>query len=49
MAEAERQLRVASRLYAASGGTKPWEKVNLEGQRPWVDRACWPAHAQERE
>ena len=44
LAEAERQIRVATRLYAASGAEKPWATLNLEGQRPWIDRACQPEH-----
>ena len=49
MAEAERQIRVARRLYEATGGPKTWDKapgqsdrttLTLEEKRPFIDRAC---------
>lgn len=47
MAEAERQIAVARRLYAASGRTPGWDRLNLEGRRPWIDLACTPGHVGE--
>lgn len=47
IAEAERQQRVARALYAEAGprlGLPPWEGINLEQRRPWIDRACQPPH-----
>ena len=49
MAEAERQIRVARRLYEATGGKKTWDKIpgqsertalTLEERRPFIDQSC---------
>ncbi len=49
VAEAERQIRVARRLYELSGGTKTWDKspgqrsgtfLSLEERRPFIDQSC---------
>jgi hypothetical protein len=49
MEEAERQIRIARRLYLATGAKKTWDKVpghpertalTLEEKRPFIDRAC---------
>lgn len=53
MDEAERQIRVARRLYEATGGKKTWDKLpgqsertalTLEERRPFIDRACQGEH-----
>ena len=50
MEEAERQIRVARRLYEATGGKKTWDKspgqrsgtfLTLEERRPFIDLSCW--------
>jgi hypothetical protein len=49
MAEAERQIRVARRLYEATDGKKTWDKspgqrpgtfLSLEERRPFIDLSC---------
>jgi len=56
MAEAERQVRVAGRLYEATGGKKTWDQLpgqsertalTLEERRPFIDRACQGALADD--
>jgi hypothetical protein len=49
MAEAERQVRVARRLYELTGRKKTWDKspgqrpgtfLSLEERRPFIDQSC---------
>jgi len=47
MAEAERQTRVATRLYEAVHGKVAWEKVTLQKRRPYIDRAAKMPHLDE--
>jgi hypothetical protein len=47
MAEAERQIRVAKRLY---GETKPkvfWEQLGMTQRRVYINLACQGEHAEE--
>lgn len=46
-AEAERQARVAIRLYQAAHGQVEWAKVSLDRRRPYIDRASKPPHVDE--
>ena len=47
MAEAERQVRVARKLYELTKPTKPWEKLRLEERRPFIDLSCQPPHVDD--
>lgn len=50
IAEAERQVRIARRLYAAPGNTRklydaegqerPWDKLDPGERRPYIDQSC---------
>ncbi len=44
MEEAERQIRVAQRLYAVSSAAKPWTKLQVQDRRRWIDRSCDAEH-----
>jgi hypothetical protein len=44
MAEAERQLLVAQRLYAATQPKVTWDRLGLAARRPFIDQACQPPH-----
>ena len=46
-AEAERQARIALRLYQAVHGQVEWAKVSLDKRRPYIDRASKPPHVDE--
>lgn len=40
MAEAERQIRVARRLYTETKPTVIWSKLSKEKRRPFIDASC---------
>jgi DNA polymerase III epsilon subunit-like protein len=47
MAEAERQIRVARRLYEASAPERPWNELNQTERRPFIDQSCEGHHRDE--
>jgi hypothetical protein len=47
MEEAERQLRVAQRLYETTNPELPWSKLTLSKRRPFIDQSCQPPHGDE--
>lgn len=48
MAEAERQIRVARRLYEATNPKLTWDKLGLAGRRPFIDQACQSPHRDQQ-
>jgi hypothetical protein len=48
MAEAERQDRVAERLYAATQPPVAWDKLSLAKRKPFIDQACRIPHVDEQ-
>jgi hypothetical protein len=47
IAEAERQKRVAKRLYEQTAQKKPWSKLSRSAKRPYIDRACQDPYRDE--
>jgi hypothetical protein len=47
MAEAERQWRVAQRLYMATQPDKPWSKLSWSDRRRFIDQSCQGEHRNE--
>jgi hypothetical protein len=48
LAEAERQLRVARRLYEATKPKLAWVKLGPAGRRHYIDQACQLPHADQQ-
>jgi hypothetical protein len=47
MDEAERQIRVAKRLYGATNPKVSWEKLGMTERRVFINLACQGEHAEE--
>ena len=49
MAEAERQIRVAQRLYLATTTDAHWDRLSASARRVFIDRACQGENAEASE